>query len=174
MKDLNALKNSVLQKPSAPVYFQTGRYTARVCQVSYIEREHKDDLIMFKFFIEDAYPESQNHKHSYVSWGKKCNENNIIEISQALCDIAGKDIDLNKAIDTPENVSIVKDLFVYVDVIETKWNGAPYYSVKFKTHENQKQETQAPQYNQSWQDVAAKNPWPGAQTYSADEKVKPF
>ena len=41
-------------------------------------------------------------------------------------------------------------------------------------HENQKQETQAPQYNQSWQDVAAKNPWPGAQTYSADEKVKPF
>lgn len=173
MKDLNALKNTVISKPSAPVYFQTGRYTARVCEVKYIEREQKDDLLMFKFYIEDAYPESQNHKHSFVSWGKKCNEYNIIEISQALCDIAGKDIDLNAAVDTDTNTSCIKNNLCYVDVIETTWNGSPFYSVKFKTHENHMPNAQ-PSYNQDWKEIAKQNPWNGAPHNYNDDEPKPF
>jgi|11_taG_2_1085331.scaffolds.fasta_scaffold05048_6 hypothetical protein len=158
MKDLNALKKSVLSTGISPKYFETGRYTARVISVDYVERDDKDDLMMFKFFIEDCYPESKNGKHTHVLWGKKINENNILDISDAICQIAGEDIDLNKAVDTQQNVSPLRNKLVNVDVTESTWNGKPFFTVRYNTHESVEQLRDAPKKDIQWGDPS-NPPW---------------
>lgn len=153
MIDLNALKRRAVINKQEAKYFGPGRYTCRVLSIDYVARQDTDDLLLTKFYIEEAYPGSENEVGDVIVWGKKLTERNIIDLSDMMCSAAGEEIDLNSCIDTNDKPSAIKDKFLLVEVKNTTWNGKPFASVKFAQKKEQSNE---------WGGV----PW--------DKDVKPF
>lgn len=131
MKDLNILLKKA-KKPETPSYFEPGKYTCKVLSIEYVERDDKDDVIFFKFLIEDAFPGSKLETYTQALWGKKVTESNMLDIDKFVSEIVTGPVDLNSIIDTENNESILKNQRVYVIVEQTTWNGKPFNAVTFK------------------------------------------
>lgn len=164
MIDLNELKKQATSQQAA-IYFEKGRYTCEVKKINYVERSDNDPLYMASLLVKDTYPGSINKVGDVVSWGKKINENNIIEIDNFIRACSSPDGDLNNSLDFGDSESNIRGNLVFVEVIETTWKGKPFYTAKFSRAPQEQPSVQSNE-NSSWDWKTNTTPW--------DQNVKPF